>query len=134
MLGLKQKAFNSKLNETWKKQMENIKFYIDYVATIMEAIGVLTIFFGSIFAIGKFILLVKSKKPISYIELRQAVGKSILLGLEILIAADIMATVVTDPTLKSVSILGLIVIIRTFLSLSLQVELEGKFPWQKNKN
>ena len=114
--------------------MENIKFYIDYVATIMEAIGVLTIFFGSIFAIGKFILLVKSKKPISYIELRQAVGKSILLGLEILIAADIMATVVTDPTLKSVSILGLIVIIRTFLSLSLQVELEGKFPWQKNKN
>ncbi|ADF52516.1 conserved hypothetical protein [Zunongwangia profunda SM-A87] len=42
-----------------------------------------------------------------------------------------MATVVTDPTLKSVSILGLIVLIRTFLSLSLQVELEGKFPWQK---
>ncbi len=112
--------------------MENIKIYIDYVATIMEAIGVVTIFFGSIFAFGKFIFLVKSEKPISYIELRQAVGKSILLGLEILIAADIMATVVTDPTLKSVLILGLIVLIRTFLSLSLQVELEGKFPWQKN--
>ncbi|WP_452230131.1 MULTISPECIES: DUF1622 domain-containing protein [unclassified Lacinutrix] len=111
--------------------MENIKTYIDYVATIMEAIGVLTIFFGSIFAIGKFIFLIKSKKAVSYIALRQSVGKSILLGLEILIAADIMATVVTEPSLKSVSILGLIVLIRTFLSLSLQVELEGKFPWQK---
>lgn len=56
-----------------------------------------------------------------------------LLGLEILIAADIMATVVTEPSLKSVSILGLIVLIRTFLSLSLQVELEGEFRWQKFK-
>ncbi|WP_149275077.1 DUF1622 domain-containing protein [Pareuzebyella sediminis] len=111
--------------------MENVKIYIDYVATIIEAIGVLTIFLGSIYSIGKFILLIKSKEPISYVELRQAVGKSILLGLEILIAADIIATVVTEPSLKSVSILGLIVIIRTFLSLSLQVELEGKFPWQK---
>jgi len=69
-----------------------------------------------------------------FIELRQYLGKSILLGLEILIAADIMATIVTEPTLQSVSILGLIIIIRTFLSLSLQVELEGKFPWQKKKN
>lgn len=113
--------------------MENIKIYIDYIAKITEAIGVLTIFFGSIYSIGKFLFLIKSKHPISYIELRQAVGKSILLGLEILIAADIMATVVTKPSLRSVSILGLIVLIRTFLSLSLQVELEGKFPWQKAK-
>lgn len=111
--------------------MENIKLYIDYTATIMEAIGVITIFLGATFAIGKFIFLIKSKNPVNYFELRKAVGKSILLGLEILIAADIIATVVTEPTLKSVSILGLIVIIRTFLSLSLQVELEGKFPWQK---
>jgi uncharacterized membrane protein len=68
--------------------------------------------------------------------LRQTLGKSILLGLEILIAADIIATVSTEPTLRSVTILGLIVLIRTFLSMSLQVELEGKFPWQnatKNK-
>ncbi|MFC4741006.1 DUF1622 domain-containing protein [Flavobacterium ponti] len=111
--------------------MENIKTYIDYVAKIMEAIGVLTIFIGSVVAIFKFILSMNKTNSITYIELRQKVGKSILLGLEILIAADIMATVVTEPTLKSVSILGLIVIIRTFLSLSLQVELEGKFPWQK---
>ncbi|WP_282018063.1 DUF1622 domain-containing protein [Salegentibacter mishustinae] len=114
--------------------MENIEVYIDYVAKITETIGVLTIFLGSLYSIGKFMFSIKSKNPVSYLELRQSVGKSILLGLEILIAADIMATVVTTPTLKSVFILGLIVLIRTFLSLSLQVELEGKFPWQKNKN
>ncbi|SJN37193.1 Bll4818 protein [Psychrobacter sp. JB385] len=50
-----------------------------------------------------------------------------------LIAADIMATVVTEPTLRSILVLGFIVLIRTFLSLSLQVELEGRFPWQKEK-
>ncbi len=111
--------------------MDNIKLYIDYIARVMEAIGVLTIFLGSVFVIAKFLLKLKSENPITYKELRQAVGKAILLGLEILIAADIMATVVTEPSLESVSILGLIVLIRTFLSLSLQVELEGKFPWQK---
>lgn len=114
--------------------MDNIKIYIDNIAKIMEAVGVLIIFFGSLYAIGKFIFLIKSKNSVSYVELRQAVGKSILLGLEVLIAADIMATIVTEPTLKSVSILGLIIIIRTFLSFSLQVELEGKFPWQRNNN
>ena len=113
--------------------METIKFYIDYVAKIMESIGVLTIFFGSVIALAKYILKVNSNTPVTYKDLRQNVGKSILLGLEILIAADIIATVVTDPTLMSVSILGLIVLIRTFLSLSLQVELEGKFPWQNTR-
>ena len=60
--------------------------------------------------------------------------KFILLGLEILIAADIVATVITTPTLKSVSILGIIVLIRTFLSLSIQVEIEGNFTWQKKSS
>lgn len=111
--------------------MEYIRVYIDYVAAIMEAIGVLTIFFGSLYSLGKFLFRLRSNQAVRYTELRQAVGKSILLGLELLIAADIMATVVAEPTLRSVSVLGLIVIIRTFLSLSLQVELEGKFPWQR---
>ena len=113
--------------------MENISIYIDYIAKITEAIGVLIIFLGLIISIGRYILLIKSKNPVTYLEFRHAIGKSILLGLEILIAADIIATVVTEPTLRSVSVLGLIIIIRTFLSLSLQVELEGKFPWQKIK-
>lgn len=114
--------------------MENIRIYIDGIAKIMEAIGVLIIFSGSLFAILLFLFRFFNKRPVSYLELRQNVGKSILLGLEVLIAADIMATVVTEPTLESVAVLGLIVIIRTFLSLSLQVELEGKFPWRKEKS
>jgi uncharacterized membrane protein len=67
--------------------------------------------------------------------LRQTLEKLTPIGLELIIAADIIATVVAEPTLEleSVSILGLIVFIRTIMSLSLQVELEGKFPWQKNK-
>ena len=111
--------------------MENVKFYVDFISSIVEMIGVLTIFFGALYSLLIFFISVSKKKSNNYAKLRQLLGKSILLGLEILIAADIMATVVDDPTLRSVYILGLIVLIRTFLSLSLQVEVEGRFPWQK---
>ena len=110
--------------------MENIEIYIDYIARIVECVGVLTMLIGITMALGRYILKLKQSNTSSYITLRQDIGKAILLGLEILIAADIIATVVTEPTLKSVSILGLIVLIRIILSLSLQVELEGRFPWQ----
>lgn len=105
--------------------------YIDAVAKIVEFIGVLIMFLGLLVAFYKAILSINHFSHDTYLEIRQAVGKSILLGLEVLIAADIMATVVTKPTLRGVAVLGVIVIIRTFLSLSLQVELEGRFPWQK---
>jgi uncharacterized membrane protein len=62
---------------------------------------------------------------------RQDVGRAILLGLEFLIAGDIIRTVVVAPTLQNVIVLGIIVLIRTFLSLSLQLEIEGKLPWQR---
>ncbi len=110
--------------------MENFKFYVDYISKIVEGIGVATIFFGAVYSLIIFLVSVIKKKLNNYVLLRQSLGKSILLGLEILIAADIMATIVTEPTMKSVAILGLIVLIRTFLSLSLQLELDGKFPWQ----
>lgn len=111
--------------------MPNIVHYIDWIAKIVEGIGVLIMFLGLLFALGKAIISLPHLNQSLYVEIRQGVGKSILLGLEVLIAADIMATVVTKPTLKSVIILGCIVLIRTFLSLSLQVELEGRFPCQK---
>ncbi len=115
--------------------MENFKTYIEVIAQIVEAMGILTIFFGAVYSLLKFIISLGKKNFDNYIKLRQSLGKSILLGLEILIAADIMYTVVAEPTLSSVVILGIIVIIRTFLSMSLQVELEGRFPWQpKPKN
>jgi uncharacterized membrane protein len=113
--------------------MENVRIYIDYIAKTVEIIGVLTILFGILYSFLRYLFMIGKSRKFGFVELRQYLGKSILLGLEILIAADIMATIVTEPTLQSVSILGLIIIIRTFLSLSLQVELEGKFPWQKKK-
>ncbi|MFK5857589.1 MAG: DUF1622 domain-containing protein [Bacteroidota bacterium] len=111
--------------------MDNFKIYVDYISNIVEGIGVATIFFGAVYSLTMFFIAVIKKKSNTYVKLRQSLGKSILLGLEILIAADIMATIVTEPTMRSVTILGIIVLIRTFLSLSLQVEMDGRFPWQK---
>lgn len=62
---------------------------------------------------------------------RQNIGRAILLGLEFLVAGDIIRTVVVSPTMDNVEVLGLIVLIRTFLSMSLQLELEGRWPWQR---
>lgn len=67
-----------------------------------------------------------------YRQLRQGVGRAILLGLELLVGADIIRTVAEEPTLHSVAVLGGIVVIRTFLSFTLEVELEGRWPWQKS--
>ena len=104
---------------------------IDVIARIVEFAGVMIMFLGVLFAFVRALMASSKFGHETYLRTRQDVGKSILLGLEVLIAADIMATVVTEPTLRSVLVLGLIVLIRTFLSLSLQVELEGRFPWQK---
>ena len=108
--------------------IENLKKNIDYISKIVEVIGVLTILFGIVFSLIKYLVYVRKPEAFSYIQLRQALGKSILLGLEILIAADIMATIVTEPTLKSVTILGLIVFIRTILSFSSWEYLDIKMP------
>ena len=110
--------------------IEILAHYIDLIAKVVEVIGVLIMFFGLFYAFYRAYHLNGGFNHDSYVEIRQTVGKSILLGLEVLIAADIMATVVTDPTINDVMVLGVIVLIRTFLSLSLQVELEGRFPWQ----
>jgi uncharacterized membrane protein len=68
-----------------------------------------------------------------YSSYRQDIGRAILLGLEFLIAGDIIRTVVVAPTIQNVLVLGLIVLIRTFLSLSLQLEIEGRLPWQREE-
>ncbi|MBF9253771.1 DUF1622 domain-containing protein [Pontibacter sp. 172403-2] len=113
--------------------MENTRVYIEYIARSLEAIGVITIAIGALIALVRFLFSVQNITPRSYKILRQELGKAILLGLEILVAADIIATVVTQPTMEQVLILGVVVLIRTFLSLSLEVELDGKFPWQAKK-
>lgn len=65
---------------------------------------------------------------------RSNLGRAILLGLEFLVAADIISTVAIEPSLQSLLILGGIVLIRTFLSFSLEVEIEGRWPWERHKS
>ena len=67
----------------------------------------------------------------SYDALRRNLGRSILLGLEVLIVADIVRTIIVDPTLESVAVLGVIVVIRILLSFSLEVEIDGLWPWRR---
>ena len=69
----------------------------------------------------------------AYKALRSNLGRSILLGLELLVAADIINTVAVEPTLTSIAVLAGIVAIRTFLSFSLELEIEGKWPWQPGR-
>lgn len=107
----------------YAKVMEN-------VGTAVDAIGVAVIVFGAILATGKMLLGRQGQPGRSYTLFRQDLGKVILLGLEFLIAGDIIRTVVVAPTLTNVFVLGLIVLIRTFLSMTLQLELEGRWPWQ----
>lgn len=113
--------------------MEDIKIYINYTAKIIEVVGVIAIFIGTGMAIVKFIFSIQKVVPRSYKILRKEIGKSTLLGLEILVAGDIISTVVTEPTLDRVLILAIIILIRTFLSISIQMDIEGKFPWQKSE-
>jgi uncharacterized membrane protein len=70
----------------------------------------------------------------AFILFRSNLGRAILLGLEFLVAADIINTVAIDQTLESLAVLGGIVLIRTFLSFSLEVEIEGRWPWDRHKN
>ena len=74
-----------------------------------------------------------SPEETRYRRLRQDVGRGILLGLEFMVAGDIIRTVAVEPTVNGLIVLGGIVLIRTFLSLSLEVELEGRWPWQPRR-
>jgi uncharacterized membrane protein len=112
--------------------MDDIKVYIDYVARIIEVTGIVVIVLGMAIALFRYVFTFQGGRKRSYKVLRQELGRSILLGLEILVAGDIVATVVTEPSMERVLILAVIILIRTFLSLSIEVEIEGKLPWQKN--
>ncbi|MGH3418224.1 MAG: DUF1622 domain-containing protein [Streptosporangiaceae bacterium] len=106
---------------------------MDHVAQGFEALGAAILVVGVTWS---FILAVVAARRSgwsaqAYIVLRQAFGGTLLLGLEILVAADLVRTVAVAPTLDNVLVLGLIVVIRTFLSFSLETEIEGVVPWRR---
>ena len=103
------------------------------VAKAIELVGIAIIAVGAL--VNLLIFAVRaansSERDDAIAALRSSLGRSILLGLEFLVAADIINTVAVTPTLNSVIVLAIIVAIRTFLSWSLEVEIEGRWPWQR---
>ena len=103
---------------------------MDVVGTAVDTAGVSVIVIGALIATTRFLFQRRGETSILFRLYRQDMGRAILLGLEFLVAGDIIRTVVVAPTFDNVIVLGLIVLIRTFLSMSLQLELEGRWPWQ----
>jgi uncharacterized membrane protein len=106
---------------------------MDHVAQGFEALGAAILVVGVIwsFVLGAVAVRRFGWSARAYLVLRQAFGGTLLLGLEILVAADLIRTIAVAPTLNNVLQLGLIVVIRTFLSFSLETEIEGIAPWRR---
>jgi uncharacterized membrane protein len=111
--------------------MMSMRNFIELAGNAAEALGVLLILGGFVVAAARFVPLRARSDTSAYLRLRHDLGRAILLGLEVLVAADIIRTVAFTPDLNGVIILAIIVAIRTFLSWSLGLELEGRWPWQR---
>jgi uncharacterized membrane protein len=111
----------------------NVRTVIEWAALTIEVLGALVIVAGVLrvaITRGTVRYLFKLDKPGAYESYKHQMGRSLLLGLEFLVAGDVVRTVALEPTLENVGVLGLLVLIRTFLSWSLAVEIEGCWPWQ----
>ena len=107
--------------------------WIEIASIFVEVVAVVIILFGLIYSSVRFIILTLQKKMTPRERFRQykhGLAKALLLSLEILVAADVIRTVALEPSLSSILGLGLLVVIRTFLSWSLVVEVDGHWPWQ----
>jgi uncharacterized membrane protein len=107
-----------------------IREIIEMVAQGIEVLAVLVIVGGIVYSMVRYPFHRSQQVENAYKPFKEMIGKTLLLGLEFLVAADIIRTVALSPTLQNVVILGALVIIRTFLSWSIVVEIDGKWPWQ----
>lgn len=103
------------------------------ISEIIDLAGVVII------AVGAFVAIVRLLRDLftssvsreeAYTNVRSSLGRSLLLGLELLVAGDVIKTVAVEPTIQSVSALALLVVVRTILSISIDIEVDGRFPWQ----
>ena len=108
--------------------------WMENVVKAFEIAGVVVLAAGSIVALLRAAaVLRRGDQHGAYLAARRGIGRSILLGLEVLIIADIVQTITIDPTVESAVALALIVLVRTFLSFSLEIELEGTLPWRRQR-
>lgn len=103
---------------------------VELVGKGIDTAGVGVMVLGGLLATGRAVENAVQRIPDVYRRFRQQLGRTILLGLELLVAADIIRTVAVTPTLSSVLVLALIVVIRTSLSFTLELEITGRWPWQ----
>jgi uncharacterized membrane protein len=113
---------------------ERILQWIEVAALAIEVLAVVIIVAAIFYSMARYSIQAvfhpQRRPEVRYKQLKTSLGASLLLGLEILVAADIVRTVALEATLQSVLVLGLLVLIRTFLSWALVVEIEGRWPWQ----
>jgi uncharacterized membrane protein len=110
---------------------------IEWAALGVEVLAVVVIVAGVVkvaLARGTFPYVFQMGKPGAYESYKHQLGRPLLLGLDLLLAGDVIKTVALEPTLPNVAALGLLVLVRTFLSWSLTVEMEGRLPWQARTN
>ena len=108
----------------------------DVVGTGFQVVGIAVLVIGAILAFVMYLKALPRRRdtPTAYSDLRRDLGKAILVGLELLVAADIIRSVALDPTFATIGVLGLIVVVRTFLSWSLELEVNGRWPWQSSRS
>ncbi len=106
---------------------------VSHVVDVVEGVGAGIMVVGALVAFLRFAQHVRGGTKRAYQQLREGVGRVILLGLEVLIIADIIRTIVVEPSLESVAVLGIIVVIRIVLSFSLEVEIDGVWPWRRSR-
>ena len=110
-----------------------VRTFIEWAALGIEILGALIIVAGVMrvaITRGTVGYLFQLDKPGAYESYKHQMGRSLLLGLEFFVAGDVVRTVALEPTLNNVAVLGLLVLVRTFLGWSLAVEIEGRWPWQ----
>jgi len=113
----------------------NYQELIEIISRAIELLGIIIIIYGAVSSSVIYVLAWIRADDISnsFKAYRQNLGRSILLGLEFLLAGDIIRSVAVQPSFTSVGILAIIVIIRSFLAVELEMEIEGKWPWQQTK-
>ena len=104
---------------------------IDDVGRGFEAVGVVALIVGSAVALATYVM-TAPRDEAAYRRLRRGLGRAILLGLELFVAGDIIRTVTVSPSFTTVGVLAIIVAIRTFLSFTLEVEIDGRWPWRRS--
>jgi uncharacterized membrane protein len=115
---------------------EGFDLGLRWITRAIEFGGIAIIAIGAVVATVIYLAQLAGRRsgPDAFMGYRSSLGRAILLGLEFLVAADIINTVAIEPSLESVTVLGGIVLIRTFLSFSLEIEIEGRWPWDRAKS